>query len=300
MHTAIESAGRVIRIVGKVSPRLATRLAFAAFFSTRPRLRAHPRDATTMAEATREHVVVRGRRTTVYRWGETGPVVVLVHGWRGRASQFSALVRALREEGYRVLAFDAAAHGTSRGSRADVRDWIASLVELQRRHGRFRAVIGHSLGGFASLTAARQGLATDAVVAISATGTPDAFLREFARMMSLDGPTLEGVERLFVRRLGEDRASLAERYDSLAHPLGREVPLLLVHGTADRQLPADESRRLHAAHPASSLLLVDGVGHSRVLAEREVLDAVVGFVGQAAAVEGGLPAGGRKTAAPSS
>ena len=165
-----------------------------------------------------------------------------------------------------------------------MRDWVAALTALQGRYGPFLAVIGHSFGGFAALTAARHGLQTDAVVTIAAAGAPSAFLGEFARMMSLDADTRDGMERLFLRRIGEDAASLGERYDGVAHPLDPEVPLLVIHGTTDRQLPATESERLHDAHVDSRLLLVDGAGHTRVLAAPEVLAVVSAFIDDPAGV----------------
>lgn len=278
MATGIDVARSAIATARAVSPQFGSSVAIAAFFSTRPRLKVHPRDAATMRAATRERISVRGTRVVTYRWGYVGPVVVLAHGWRGRASQFAPLVRSLVADGHRVVAFDAPAHGASRGSRTDVRDWVAALVALQGRYGPFLAVIGHSFGGFAALTAARHGLQTDAVVTIASAGAPSAFLGEFARMMSLDSVTREGLEQRFLRRVGEDAASLADRYDAVAHPLDPEVPLLLVHGTNDRQLPVAESELLHDAHPDSRLLLVEGAGHTRVLAAPEVLAIVCAFV----------------------
>lgn len=288
MVTGIDVARSAIAAARAVSPRLGSSVAVAAFFSTRPRLAVHPRDVATMRAATRERISVRGTRVVTYRWGYVGPVVVLAHGWRGRASQFAPLVRSLVADGHRVVAFDAPAHGASGGSRTDVRDWVAALSALQGRYGPFLAVIGHSFGGFAALTAARHGLQTDAVVTIASAGAPSAFLDEFGRMMSLDSPTRAGMERLFLRRVGEDAASLGERYDAVAHPLDPDVPLLLVHGTDDRQLAATESERLHDAHPDSRLLSVDGVGHTRVLAAPEVLAVVCAFVDDPSVVPAAL------------
>lgn len=284
MATGIDVAKATIRAARTVSPRLGAHVAYRTFFSTRPRLKVHARDAATMSEAVRGRLKVRGIRVATYRWGDVGPVVVLAHGWRGRSSQFAPLVRSLVADGHRVVAFDAPAHGASGGSSTDVRDWIAALAELQSRYGPFRAVAGHSFGGFAALTAARHGLQTDAVVTIASAGAPSAFLDEFARMMSLDAATRDGMERLFLRRVGEDAASLGERYDAVAHPLDADISLLLIHGTTDGQLPAAESERLREAHPESLLLLVEGVGHTRILAAPEVLAVVGAFIDDPAEV----------------
>lgn len=288
MATGFDVARSTIKAARAVSPRLGARVAYRTFFSTRPRLKVHARDAATMKQAVRERLKVRGTRVASYRWGDVGPVIVLAHGWRGRASQFAPLVRTLVADGHRVVAFDAPAHGASGGSSTDVRDWVAALTELQGRYGPFRAVMGHSFGGFAALTAARHGLQTDAVITIASAGAPSAYLGEFARMMSLDTVTRDGMERLFLRRLGEDAVSIAERYDAVAHPLDPEIPLLLIHGTTDGQVPAVESERLHDAHADSRLLLVEGAGHTRVLAAPEVLAVVGAFVEDPAGVPASL------------
>ena len=64
-----------------------------------------------------------------------------------------------------------------------------------------------------------------------------------------------------------------------------DVELLLVHDRDDAQIAASESERLHAAHGGNSrLLLTSGLGHGRVLAAGQTLDAVSAFV------DGGLAA----------
>ncbi len=279
--TAVDLVAAGVRAASAISPRVGGALAVRGFFATRPRMRLAARDAAIAADARREILRVGGRRVAVSHWGVDGPLVALVHGWRGRASQFAPLVPALRADGYRVVAFDAPAHGDSAGGPVDIRDWLAALDALQREHGRFRAVVGHSFGALAALSAARAGLETDAVVAIAGAGRPAAFLDEFARMIALDPATRAEFERSFLRRIGETSASATERYDALAHPLA-DTPLLVVHGDADRQVPLAESRVLAEATPGSRLVVVREAGHTRVLAALETRDAVLRHLAAAA------------------
>jgi pimeloyl-ACP methyl ester carboxylesterase len=194
-------------------------------------------------------------------------------------------VRELVAEGFHVVSFDAPAHGRSAGRHTDIRDWIAATEELQRVHGRFQAIVGHSFGALAALSAARGGVTTGAVVAISGAAGPEAFLGQFARALRLDERTTAAFGRSFRARVGEDEASVFSRYDAVADPLPAGVDLLVVHDRGDRQMPPDDSLRLHAAHGVRSrLMLTDGLGHNRVLSADPVLDAVV------ALATGGLPA----------
>jgi pimeloyl-ACP methyl ester carboxylesterase len=258
-----------------MDPRLAGSVAFRLFFETRPRMRV-ARDAVgIMRDARRESIRVDGRRVDVSCWGVDGPLLVLLHGWRGRGSQFAPLVPALRADGYRVIAPDVPAHGSSQGGRVDVRDWLAVLAELQAQQGRFRAIIGHSFGGFAALTAARLGIATDALVSIAGAGRPDVFLDEFARMTGIGAATRAELERRFLARLGDTPETFALRYDGVAHPLPPTVPLLLVHGARDRQLPVSASRELAEATLGARLEVIPDAGHTRVIGHLATVDAVL-------------------------
>jgi pimeloyl-ACP methyl ester carboxylesterase len=268
-------AATALRAAGALDRRWGGALALRVFFVTRPRMRVAPDAVGIMRDARHEHMVVDGRRVNVASWGVDGPLLVLLHGWRGRASQFAPLVPALRADGYRIIAPDVAAHGGSQGGRVDVRDWLAVLAELQRRHGRFRSVIGHSFGGFAALTAARLGLETDTVVSLAAPGRPAVFLDEFARMMRLDGAARDDLERRFLARLGDTPATFDLRYDGIAHPLAPSVPLLIVHGARDRQVPLAASRELAEATLGARLEVVPDAGHTRVIGHLATVEAVL-------------------------
>ena len=167
MHPATILALTAVRAADRVSPELAGRLAMPLFRQVRPSLPVRPGDRAVHEAAERGTITVRGREVVTYAWGHGARTVLVVHGWRGRAAQFGPIVRELRSEGLRVIAFDAPANGDSAGRHTDIRDFIAAIDELQRRHGMFRAIVGHSFGALAALTAVREGTATGGVVAIA-------------------------------------------------------------------------------------------------------------------------------------
>lgn len=278
---------RSIRTTAALSPVLAGGIAYRTFFSTGPRMRVRAWDAATHGEARHRYLSIRGREVVGYEWGTGSRTVLLLHGWRGRASQFAPLVRELVSEGYRVVTFDAPAHGASKGRRTDVRDWLALTEELQSIHGPFDAIVGHSFGALAALTAARTSVPTPAVAVIAGAGGPIAFLEEFAREFRLDRATAENMKARFHRRLGLSVQEVEARYDAAQHPLPADTALLVVHDRGDRRMPDDDSLRLHAAHgERSRLLRTDGFGHTRVLSADATLDAVIALAtGGLAAVD---------------
>lgn len=276
MPSVTDLLSGAIRGVAVVSPRLGGAMAYRAFFSTAPRMRVHPRDASTHDAARTGALSVGGRSVTTYEWGSGRRTVLLLHGWRGRASQFAPLVRELVAEGFRVVSFDAPAHGSSDRGPTDVRDWLDAATHLHETHGPFESVIGHSFGAFAALTAARTTVPTPAVVAIAGAASPVAFIDQFARDVGLSARTVDRMTALFRARLGVDEAQLAERYDAAQHPLPDGTALLVAHDRDDRRMPDGDSLRLHAAHDGRSRLLrTEGLGHTRILRADLVLDAVL-------------------------
>ena len=78
--------------------------------------------------------------------------------------------------------------------------------------------------------------------------------------------TADVLAQRFARRVVPDMPEPYARVDGVARPLPADVPLLVVHDRADREVAASESLRLHAAHgERSRLVLTDGAGHARVL-----------------------------------
>lgn len=103
------------RLLGPVVPGLAARLAYRLWFRT-VRPPDPPSSRPVLRAADRSTVDVGGTPVTSYTWGE-GPAVLLVHGWSSHAAYMTGFVDPLVEQGFRVVAFDAPAHGRTPGDR---------------------------------------------------------------------------------------------------------------------------------------------------------------------------------------
>ncbi|MBD3941280.1 alpha/beta fold hydrolase [Microbacterium sp. NEAU-LLC] len=283
MNPALSLSSAVVRTAGAISPRLGAAAAMPFFGHV-----ARPRpvtadDSPTMSLARRRTIGIpgidrRGADVVVYEWGRGPRTVVLAHGWIGRASQFSALVRELVAEGYRVVAFDAPAHGGSPGRHSYLADWLDIFAELQTRHGAFDAIIGHSFGGLATLVGVAGGVDAARVVTISALADADEVLREFQLMLGhSDAVSARLRERFAARYFAGDPDPFAW-LSAVRRPLPPDMPLLIAHDEGDRLVPFGEALRIASANPGAALLPTAGFGHNRILAADVVLDAVVDFV----------------------
>src|SRR5688500_15132227 len=96
----------LFRAADLVAPGVAGRIARDIWFAVPPRMPpaqlpggGAPFEVESLGAVVRGHV-----------WG-TGPAVYLVHGWGGRGSQLGSFVEPLLAGGFRVVMFDAPAHG---------------------------------------------------------------------------------------------------------------------------------------------------------------------------------------------
>lgn len=67
---------------------------------------------------------------------------------------------------------------------------------------------------------------------------------------------------------------------------GLRHPSLLLHDPEDREVPYEESRKLGAAWPLSTLHAVSGVGHRRILGDRSVVGLSADFLRRTLPVNG--------------
>lgn len=267
------------RALSAVAPPLAIRLGTRAFWHVGPPAPVRPVDRAVHERATRGTVRVAGDRIVTYRWGDAGaPRVLLVHGWRHRASRLAALVRAFEDAGTAVVSFDGVAHGDSSGRRMSALDQVAAMHAVQEVEGTFAGVVGHSVGGLAAGLALHAGFAADRFATLSTSTGFDAVAEAFLRLAGLPDRLhdrfCDHVALNFPGGVTDARA----RIDLVAHPVPAGLPTLFVQDVDDQMVDPVQARRLHAAHPGSELLVTSGLGHNRILDDHDVLDAVVDHI----------------------
>jgi len=211
------------------------------------------------------------------RWGHRGPMVLAIHGWEGRASQFRGIGEAVAAHGFQLVAMDAPAHGRSPGREADPVVFADALQEVAAEVGPLHAVIGHSMGGASALLALSRGLQARAAVAIAAPARMADVLGRISGALGLP----EDARRRFFAKM-QSRTGLAPEaldIERLAPVL--RGPMLVVHDEDDPTIPFDDARRIAAATEAS-LLATRGLGHRAVLRDAGVANEVAAFLARAA------------------
>jgi pimeloyl-ACP methyl ester carboxylesterase len=266
---------RFYSFVQAVSPSLAARLALRMFL-TPPRRKLDAEDAPVVAQAVRTLVPVGADAFTKWTWGEGAPVVVVLHGWGSHAARFGSFVAALRAAGFTVVGIDAPAHGASPGRTSDLPRFRDSLVEVLRAHQPVHAVIGHSLGGAATLTmlAETREFHPRKICLFGVPSDMDYILESFAMMLGLKDGTLARLRDRFARKFGRAARDISI---AAAAPHVR-VPVMVVHDEDDNVAPIAQGNALAAALPGATVLLTRGLGHSGGLRDAETIARVVEFL----------------------
>jgi alpha-beta hydrolase superfamily lysophospholipase len=225
-------------------------------------------------------------------------VVALVHGVGEHSGRYANVVGPLVEDGYAVYGYDQRGHGHSPGPRVHIDRWTEYRDDLgaclcvvaEQAPDRPVVVYGHSMGALVvldHLLEGPRGLAGGIVsgVPLEPAGIGSPFLIAVARVLS-------GVRPRHSLDLGLDAGALsrdpqvvaAYRADPLVTPRATvrwgtesldtvrrvkegmtriDVPLLVLHGEADRLNLAEGARTLFEAvsYPDKTLRIYPGVYH---------------------------------------
>jgi len=262
----------VVRASLKVlPPAIAGRVAFELW--RRPLARGKIRtDERVVHEAARVEVV---DGVVTYAWGDGSRPVLLVHGWRSRASRYYAFVHRLLELGYSPVSYDAPGHGDSEGPAGTILDHQRIIKTLATKHGDFEGVIAHSLGVPFALYALREGVRAKRVVTISGLADFGYLADAFCRGLGLDAKTNTVLRRSIERRLFEGDETIWTRFSVSAGA----VDLLAIHNDEDDVVdPAQAPVLLAKYGPRAHFLQTNGLGHRRIMIDPEVITEAVAFI----------------------
>ncbi len=192
------------------------------------------------------------------------PALLYLHGVRWNLTGHLFRLEQLRALGFSVLAIDYRGFGQSLGDLPsersvyeDARIAWEHLKTLQPDAGK-RFIYGHSLGG---------AVAVDLAAELGRNAERDDTPTE-ARALIIESTftSLADVATVVVDTTLPVRWLLSQKFDSLEKIDRIGMPLLVVHGTDDRYVPARFSEQLYqAARPPKELLLVEGATHNNSL-----------------------------------
>jgi pimeloyl-ACP methyl ester carboxylesterase len=260
------------RTVGSVAPEVAARWA-EAIFCRPPRNDPRPAEEAFLATGSRSTVRSQNEDLAVWSWGR-GPTIVLAHGWGSRAGRFSALAAALVAAEFRVVLFDAPAHGASMGRQASLPQFARALRDVGETVGAIHGLVGHSLGGAAVSLAMHQGLSSRRAVLLAPPADVFLFSHAFAEHLWIPPRARDVMRRNLEARLQISWEEL--HIPTLARALSS--PALVIHDVQDPDVPYAHGEEIARAWPGAELFSTRGLGHRALLRDRGVVRRTVEFL----------------------
>ena len=262
------------RLGGSISPQLAGRVAYKLWF-TPSRFPTPDSEQAVLESAEIDYHEINSQTIATYSWGQTGPTVLLVHGWSGRGTQLGAFVEPLINAGYRVLSFDGPAHGRSSGKQTNLYEFADVILALNDHYGPFESVITHSFGGPCLAAAMRQGLNTSSVISISPPARVAALIEKFADTLSIPEKALKDFIRRFEDAYGKNIFEQASMQNSVRE---LSLPALVIHDEDDTDVPWREGQAVAQAWKNASFIKTSNLGHRRILRDPSTIETAVDFI----------------------
>lgn len=263
------------KFLSAVSPFAASRFA-ARLFLTPFRYKLPKREMEMDENSRQETLKIPSinREVIVYHYGEGPKKILLVHGWSGRGTQLAILAKALVEQGYGIISFDAPAHGKAPGKISMMPFFTEAVLHLERKYGPFEAAIGHSLGGMASLRAVKEGVKIKKLVIIGTANSVTHITRDFARNMKMSQKVADKMKDYLDRKFNTNMDTLSGAVSARKVT----VPTLVIHDKDDVDVPVNSAYEIKNSLENGELMITEKLGHRRILGNEQVIERVLDFL----------------------
>lgn len=215
---------------------------------------------------------------TAYKWSNivepNRGKVLLVHGWSGRATQFFEVGKAIQKAGYTVYGIDAPAHGNSTQKSTTMLEFVDAVKVMFDQFGKFDCVIGHSLGGMALFNAIDRYNISEKIVIIGTPASVPHVVNDFSDKVGGSPEIARRICNRIERDFQVDLEQISTNY--LASKLN--LMGLIMHDEHDLDVSIDNAKAVASKWPNANLVITEGLGHRRILMDREVIDTIVGFL----------------------
>ena len=210
----------------------------------------------------------------VYQWGKGQQVIGMIHGWEGRTSNFSTIVKLLQDD-FTIIAFDAPSHGLSSTQSTTFFDFIEA-VQIVISQYSINHIISHSFGSVAVLNMLANH--PQKIEKIAMFTSPNRFKDRMLFSAEQAGMHPQTTEK-FMKKV-EKRFSI--NIDELnVSDIVSKITIkdkLILHDIDDKVVSLDQSKQIQAAWNNVELQEFQGTGHYRILHDTAALKKLKTFL----------------------
>jgi predicted alpha/beta hydrolase family esterase len=210
----------------------------------------------------------------VYQWGKGQQIIGMIHGWEGRTSNFSTIVKLLQDD-FTIIAFDAPSHGLSSTQSTTFFDFIEAVQTVMSQYS-INHIISHSFGSVAVLNMLANH--PQKIEKIAMFTSPNRFKDRMlfsAEQAGMHPKTIKKfmktVEKRFKIKIDELNVSDIVSKISIKDKL-------ILHDINDKVVSIDQSKQIQSAWSNVELQEFKGTGHYRILHDTAALEKLKTFL----------------------
>jgi pimeloyl-ACP methyl ester carboxylesterase len=263
------------KLLELISPKFATLFA-AKLFVTPIKYKIPKRELHMEQKSVQSKLYIPSlnKNITIYNYGKSEKKVLLVHGWSGRGTQLVKIADEMLALGYSTISFDAPAHGKSEGKTTIMTEFIASILEIEKKYGPFEFAIGHSLGGMAILNAIKENLNLKKAVIIGSGDIIQDIIDDFVKKLQLKPKIGIMLKNHFEKNYNEPMENYAASFAAKSV----SIPVLVIHDNNDLDVTVKAAYNIHKNLKNSSLFITEGLGHRKILGDIKVIKEIEKFI----------------------
>ena len=226
------------------------------------------------AQKKRLHIPEIKKEIEILSYGYSKKKVLLVHGWSGRSTQLFAFADKLLENGFMVISFDGPAHGKSTGRTTMMPEFLKTIEKINTTFGPFEAAIGHSFGATSLYNAAATFLGIKTFIAIGSGDRISDIISNFVKNLYLNEKSAKKIQ------LGLEKKWMIHVDDFSSSTVAKKIkiPVLVVHDIIDGDVPVSCAYRIRQNLEKGSLLITNGLGHTKILRNNEIVHKSIKFI----------------------
>lgn len=200
--------------------------------------------------------------------------VLLVHGWAGAGVQLKSFISPLTAAGYHVSLIDLPAHGHSSGHKTHLPGNTRVLMQILEHFDDTHTIIAHSFGATTTCIALNWGAKLEKVVLIAPM--TDVTQGLFKTLMKF-GATKNIFDR--VKLKAEENFNISwEKLSPVCFSHELSTPALIIHDRDDSDVDVSHAKRLQMMWPQSKLLITEGLGHFKILRNKDLIQRTLQFI----------------------
>ena len=250
--------GFFLNTLSFIRPKLAAKKALDLFATPR-KGKILDIQKTFLNTATQEILTLDNIPIMTYHWKGNGQTVLLAHGWESNSFRWHKLVKVLQASDFNIIALDAPAHGGTGGNQFNA-VLYAEYINFVAKHFQPEIIIGHSVGGMASVFF-QEKYQLQSLDKLILLGAPSEFVnvfKNYTALLGFNSNIKKQLRKLIISRFG----NTPESFSSAAYLKKINVKGLVIHDKRDRVIAYNEALLIKDSFKNAKFITTEGYGHS--------------------------------------